>query len=153
MVVLPQGITGFGEFEEGSEPPAPDESDFLAYCHAVALQLGGKVVARGPQGFRNFIFVTLELQGHELSVLMNAYHPIIAFAEPVDDCVFYPSLTDATRVAEEFQKFGCYQVLERQELDEPISEEAISKLADAELHEMRYWQPKTIGELLFNSWD
>ncbi|RYD68523.1 MAG: hypothetical protein EOP83_00665 [Verrucomicrobiaceae bacterium] len=85
-------------------------------------------------------------------VLCNAHHPIVAFASPVAhegdariEFVDCPQLATA---------FGAgFHIMSREEACSAISPEALVQLGEAELVQMRYWNPSTVGDLVFNFWD
>ncbi|GIH61835.1 hypothetical protein Msi02_26520 [Microbispora siamensis] len=45
------------------------------------------------------------------------------------------------------------RLLTRRELDTPLRSYDLSDLDEAELRQIAYWQPGTLGELLFHHWD
>jgi hypothetical protein len=45
------------------------------------------------------------------------------------------------------------RVLTTAELDLPIDRFDLTALGRAERAQIRYWQPATVGDLLFNEWD
>jgi hypothetical protein len=45
------------------------------------------------------------------------------------------------------------QVLTAEQLNAPLSPADLADLGPAERKQIAYWQPNTIGELLFNFWD
>src|SRR5262245_35569545 len=85
-MVLPGGITGF--YGRGDESlTVTDLPTFCGHCHEAARRAGGRVVSITypyPSGFcQNFAAGTLALPGGEVvAVLLNAHHPVVAFADP-----------------------------------------------------------------------
>ncbi|MGB5916665.1 MAG: hypothetical protein WBG63_17505 [Phormidesmis sp.] len=155
MVFLPQGITGFW-FYKDPPPPSTDERDFSAYCHTAARRLRGSVIAKElatehyPQ---NFSVITVQLPYETVAILLNAQFPMIAMAQPIFEHEMTLSFIDVPALADEFRKFGCYYIFSASELAQPITDETLSDLSDAEINQIEYWKPSAIGELVFNFWD
>ncbi len=63
------------------------------------------------------------------------------------------NFVDAPALAEEFRGFDCYDILSASELMQRVTKETLSELSDAEMNQVKYWKPKTIGEFIFNFWD
>lgn len=150
---LPKGITGFWE---QADPPRTDERAFRAVCHAVALTGQGQVESFDSvsgQVARNFSVATLSFSSSRVAVLLHAHFPWIAFAEPLLDHSSTISFIDWPAGVEQFRSCSEYTILTRQRLLEPVSKQDTSKLAAAELKEMKYWRPATLGEVVFNFWD
>lgn len=155
MEPLPRGTIGVWTCDE-SPPTKMSARDFSSYCHTVARQLGARVAAiDGPKTShpRSFVAATLELPTRAISVLLNAYWPFVALAQPLSVGDFYPTFIDEVTVSDAFREFECYSVLSLDELNAPVTDEAIALLSEVEVREIRYWKPTKIGEVLFNAWD
>ena len=46
-----------------------------------------------------------------------------------------------------------WHVLSRAEAARPLSSGSLVELAESEVEQVRYWNPATLGEVLFNHWD
>jgi hypothetical protein len=154
-VELPHGITGF---RDADDPPLPlcDVADFRGHCYAAARTLNGRVVAveapsRGVE--TNFARGVLELPTGRVAVLLNAHFPLIAFAEPPAEGEGFVRFTDSPGLAEAFGNFGIYEVVGASELAAPLTPEQRRRLAPAEREQIEYWQPRRVGDVVFNFWD
>lgn len=112
-MVLPGGVTGFGD--RGDEPLAvTDVRAFRGHCHKAARQAGGLVVSVGhpnPDGLcRNFAVAVLALPAGELAAVLNAHHPLVAFADPPADGEMALRFRDCPDLAAAFNSFGVYRV-------------------------------------------
>lgn len=152
---LPKGITGFTRY---TDPPLPstDEQVFRTVCHAVALALNGDVdyvepVAKHRE--KNFSIVTIATHDQHVSVLLHAHYPYLAFASPLSRDQNAISFVDWPAGSNEFRRRSDYTILTTQELATPFSQTDTSSLADAEREQIKYWRPKTVGEIIFNFWD
>ncbi|MER6473230.1 hypothetical protein [Streptomyces collinus] len=63
-----------------------------------------------------------------------------------------PTFTSPPAWADAFEPGG-FRLLNVEELSTPLTAADTSELAEAELEQVRYWRPSTIGELMFNWWD
>jgi hypothetical protein len=152
MQTLPKGVTGFDVTE--SNVPA---KRFAAACHSAARQVGARVhhvrdaAERVTPNFHEAVVTWMD-GVEDVRVLCNAHHPIVAFATPVDhegdvriEFVDCPQL--ARPLSAEFR------VLSKDGAAAGIPSNAVIRLGESELDQMRYWNPQRIGDLIFNFWD
>jgi hypothetical protein len=152
MQPLPKGVTGF----DAPKDCVPVKR-FTAACHAAARQVAGRVLQVRPayeQVTPNFheALVTLRGRPEAIRVLCNAHYPIVTFAAPAThesdarlefmDC---PELADAFRAE--------FAIMTSHEACSGVADELVAQLGEDELHEMRYWRPQRIGDVVFNYWD
>ena len=152
---LATGITGFRHYTD-PELPTTDERAFFMHCHAVAHALHGDVQYVEPVAKlreKNFSIVTVRIPNHQTSVILNAHYPYLAFASGLSRGNNSISFIDWTAGATEFKRLSYYTTLTTEELGQPLSQIDTSPLADAELEQIKYWRPQTVGELVFNFWD
>jgi hypothetical protein len=71
----------------------------------------------------------------------------VAFAASREDFIFL----DVPVLATKYNDY--YTVLTKEYLDTPISLKHLSTLSKAELKQISYWKPLTVGEVIFNHWD
>ncbi len=154
-MVLPQGIAGFrGKGDEAI--PLSDLGALLSACYEAARKLGGKVMAsEKPYSRRtnNFAIVTMEARGESFAIVLNAHYPIVAFTEPFSPLQLKVRFTDNGPIREALELNGGFQILSKADLESKIAPEATSSLAAGEIDKIRYWRPRTIGEVIFNFWD
>ena len=152
MQPLPKGVTGFDAPKTGVPV-----NRFTAACHAAARQVAGRVLQVRPayeEVTPNFHEALMTLRGRPeaIRVLCNAHYPIVTFAAPTAhegdarlefmDC---PELADAFRAE--------FVIMTSHEACSGVADELVAQLGEAELHEMCYWRPQRIGDLIFNYWD
>lgn len=152
MQSLPQGITGFNFPAKGVRMQR-----FTVACHTAARQAGGQTqqitTANGPvtPNYHEAL-ITLRHNRPPVRVLCNAHHPIVAFTlPPTSEGSLSLEFADCPPLAEAFAEE--FTVLSQQDACAPVTNDMIALLGEDELHEMRYWQPRCIGELIFNFWD
>lgn len=144
---LPLGITGYRSLKE-EELPITDGTEFIQHCYAIIRQLGGKVKSTTEENFyRNFYTVKYDYHGEINFVLLNKHYPFLAFASSIDSLTFL----DFPDMAATFNVF--YTVLSKEILNRALTADHLSTLSKAELEQITYWKPETIGEVIFNNWD
>ncbi|MBT2448918.1 hypothetical protein J7F03_17825 [Streptomyces sp. ISL-43] len=148
---LERGATGFRHI---SEPPLPDTDidACRAAWHAAARAAGGQVGDFVEQRYpQNFHSATITDQDGTHVALFHAHHPLIAF---VDErrYAFTDEFQDPPAWAAPLTDHG-FVILSASLLRSPFSEADASALADAEWNQIKYWEPETVGTVLFNFWD
>ena len=152
MQPLPRGVTGFN-FPEHGVPV----KRFTSACHTAARQARARVHhVRGAyeQVMRSFHEAKLTLRdGTEtVRVLCNAHYPIVAFASPAaQEWDVRVQFVECPLLAEHLS--GEFTILSVQDACAGVSPAAIAQLGEAELDQMRYWNPQRIGDVIFNYWD
>jgi len=151
---LPRGITGFRHMDD---PPLPvsDHAAFRGHCYVAAQTLGGRVRSvEGPSqtSAANYTRAVIELPGRSIAILLNAHVPIIAFAVASRESGPL-QFTDMPALAVLVQRFAAYEVWPASQLAAPLTPDSCKQLAEAELNQIKYWRPRSIGEVVFNVWD
>ncbi|MFE5923863.1 hypothetical protein [Streptomyces sp. NPDC056468] len=140
---------------QGDDPlPQVDVGAFKTACHAVARSIRatvGDVTLAGVTP--SFHTVLITAPGIRSTVLCHELLPVVAFVAsppqagaPLADFISPPAWADA------FELRG-FRLLDVGELGMPQASADTSELAEAELEQVRYWRPSTVGELMFNWWD
>lgn len=102
----------------------------------------------------NFHEAVLRLTGQEqVAVLRHGLLPLLAFARPrsPDECAI--AFTDHPDLSTAISELSDLHIATAAELSAPLSEVDLTDLSDAEHRQIAYWNPATVGELLFNFWD
>ena len=155
ILPLPVGVTGF-RHQRDAELPLCDFESLLRHCHEVARLHEGKVVAEAASDFEsvaNYERVALQFSDRSVDVILNAHYPLLAFAEPFTSHNLSLAFRDEPGLAAHFCELGNYLPLDSSLLATPISDDATTKLSVAEREQIRYWNPTTLGEVVFNNWD
>ena len=149
---LPNGVTGFYN-SDTNKPPEVERKQFKQLCFYIASCNGGKVIDFStPQYPANFFNVEVEILGNRFYILLNEHYPYLAFASFVDE-TYGITFIDNPILYEQFSPF--YQVISSEELNIPFNQNMIknSGLNSAELDQLAYWKPETVGQIIFNYWD
>ncbi|MBY0097999.1 hypothetical protein [Mesobacillus maritimus] len=150
-MILPNGVTGFYD-SESKKPPQVNGKLFKQLCFEFASWNGGKVIDfNEPKYPRNFYFAKFEIHNNQFFVLLNEHYPYLAYASVVE----FGNITfiDKPVSHENFSDF--YKVLGKVDLEAPINQNLVvnSELNRAELEQLAYWKPETVGQIIFNYWD
>lgn len=150
-IPLPPGITGFfcpeGQLVQPASPQA-----FRTLCHGLARESCGQVLGTDETlHSKNFYAGMLLLPAGPCCLLRNAYSPYIAFsasAEPSAGSFLDSPISPASPL------LSRYCLLGSGELSASCTDPGVlDRLSPAELAQIRYWKPQTIGQILFNLWD
>lgn len=152
-MILCAGVTGF------QPAPSIEVKAFKAICYASFAPHRVEFVENDGLA-NNFYECIIQLDNRKVHVLLNRQYPFIAFSSTrsVDEETF--PFIDDMKLRNCFSPY--YRVLTVEQLNEPIIKRQRGKnmvldnehnLHDAELKELAFWKPKTVGEVVFNNWD
>ena len=147
-MILPRGITGF--WSANTAPlPLLDEKAFCQMCYSIALENGGTVTELDTDTYpRNFYSVKLSRHDQSVFVLQNIHYPYAAFAQRDASGRFV-----LTQQPEWLQlPEGSVQFLSSDKLYQDWHS-LRGELSPEELEQIHYWNPQTVGEIVFNTWD
>ena len=127
-MILPRGITGF--WSVNTAPlPLLDEKAFCQMCYSIALENGGTVTELDTDTYpRNFY--SAKLSRYDQSVFL------IWISQP--EWLQLPE--------------GSVRFLSPSELTRDWHD-LCGELSPEELEQIHYWNPQTVGEIVFNTWD
>lgn len=160
-LVLPRGITGFS-VPRGR--PEADPPQFRADCQQVVTLLSGRREDRqqvmAPR-FVNFITQVLVFPGAEVTALLNRHYPWLGFCRLLKpgNCRLEFVDPSPSRVVDSFESLGRYRLLNRAELNQPVTAAMCGELSRAEREQVKYWSKLAaeghlrVGEVVFNFWD
>ena len=147
-MILPRGVTGFWSVN-AAPLPLLDEKAFCQMCYSIALENGGTVTELDTDTYpRNFYSAKLSRYDQSIFLLQNIHYPYAAFAQQ-----------DASG------RFVLTQQPEWLQLPESpvqfLSSDKLyqdwhslrGELSPEELEQIHYWNPQTVGEVVFNTWD
>ena len=147
-MILPRGITGFGSIN--TDPPLfLDEKAFCRMCHALAQENGGAVTEVDTDtAIRNFYSAKLSRYDQSVFLLQNIHYPYAAFAQREASGRFVLiSQPEWLQLPE-----GSVRFLSPSELTRDWHD-LCGELSPEELEQIHYWNPQTVGEIVFNTWD
>ena len=147
-MILPRGITGFGSIN--TDPPLfLDEKAFCRMCHALAQENGGAVTEVDTDtAIRNFYSAKVSRYDQSVFLLQNIHYPYAAFAQREASGRFVlTQQPEWLRLPE-----GSVRFLSPSELIRDWHD-LCGELSPEELEQIHYWNPQTVGEIVFNTWD
>lgn len=147
-MILPRGITGFWGTDT-APPPHLDEKAFCQMCYSIAMENGGAVTEVDTDtAARNFYSAKLSRYDQSVFILQNIHYPYIAFAQRDAASRFVLiSPPDWLQLSDD-----PVRVLSPNELNQDWHG-LCGELNPEELEQIRYWNPQTAGEIIFNTWD
>ena len=147
-MILPRGITGFWSVNE-APPPFLDKNAFCQLCCSIALENGGTVTELDTDTYpRNFYSAKLSRYDQSVFLLQNIHYPYAAFAQRDASGRFVLiQQPEWLRLLEIPVRF-----LNLAELNQNWRG-LCGELSPEELEQIRYWNPQTVGEIIFNTWD
>ena len=147
-MILPRGITGFWSVN-AAPLPLLDEKAFCQMCYSIALENGGTVTELDTDTYpRNFYSAKLSRHDQSVFVLQNIHYPYAAFARRDTSGGFiWISQPEWLRLPEGSGRFLSPSELTRDWHD------LCGELSPEELEQIHYWNPQTVGEIVFNTWD
>lgn len=144
---LSNGITGFRSSTD-KELPVTDLVEFKQLCYSFIRQIGGIVNSYNHDtSQQNYYTMEYNYLGKSIRILLNHHYPLLAFASSLGR----PTFIDVPEISIKFMPY--YTVLTKEYLNSPLTPEHLSALSKAELTQISYWNPKTVGEIIFNKWD
>ncbi|RDW15513.1 hypothetical protein [Oceanobacillus chungangensis] len=155
-MLLLKGVTGITEDNMHDQQ---DRKQFKKHCYTFITQYGGKVICfTNPKLATNYFLTEVKIFGRLRFILLNEMYPFVAFASNV--CYSAIDFVDESELSGLFRPY--YRVLQARELNEDLHLNLGSRkgmllnvngLSRLEMEKIAYWQPKTVGEVIFNHWD
>lgn len=148
MRLLQTGITGF---DGSAEVPI---ANLKRAVYAAAQAAGAKVgEVRPADGVTpNFHQLDADFGSRKLVVLCNRHIPIVAFADRLDGMEIERFVEVPADFAAGLATCG-FVIGDVAELNRPVGSSDLETLSPAEQREVKYWEPKRIGDVIFNWWD
>ena len=147
--------TGITSFYGRNKLPEFPFAEFKSMAYACAIPCGYSVTHLLERGMTpNFHTAKLEGPDESFDLLGHSTFPIIAFAEPREEYSCELKFRDVVPIANLLnQMFPDVTVATLDELSRPIAMTDLNQLDRAEIEQVKYWKPHTIGELAYNWWD
>jgi hypothetical protein len=147
--------TGITSFYSRSKLPEFPFAEFKRMAYACAIPCGYNVTGLLQRGVTpNFHTATLESPNECVQMLGHSTFPIFAFTEPREEYSCELTFRDVATIARLLiQMFPDVTIATLEDLSRPIVKTDLDQLDRAEIEQVKYWKPQTIGELAFNWWD
>ncbi|WP_142329239.1 hypothetical protein [Bacillus sp. AFS088145] len=156
---LPYGETG-GYYMPGEDPvpPSIDKSKFYAKCKEVASlkHIKYEILSDLETDYKNFYAVKFFFLPKPVYAVINSAHPFVAFSLADEFGEFGNSFPlDFIDFEELAIEFTGYTVMKVSDLIKQFSLEDHEELRNIHTikKQVEYWNPITIGDVMFNFWD
>lgn len=118
-------------------------------CHALARESGGTVTEADTDiAARNFYLAEIQRYDASVLILQNIHYPWVAFARKNPSGGFvWASRPEWLRLSE-----GLVYFLSPDELNQDWRS-LCRELSPEEQEQIHCWNPRTVGEIIFNTWD
>ncbi|OPH51910.1 hypothetical protein BC351_34425 [Paenibacillus ferrarius] len=154
-MLLLNGITGI----HVDALPEVDSLQFKRLCYSLANYSNGKILSfEEPHASQNFYKIELGLHNESIFILLNCLYPFLAFASSVQyfkiEFIDHSLSNIVSGFNEGFRVLSAIETNQQFELDERTHNLLTeNNLNEAEINEILYWKPKTVGDVIFNFWD
>lgn len=156
---LPYGITG-GYYMPGEdpEPPSINKSKFYAKCKEIASRrhIKCEILSDFETDYKSFYAVKFFFEPEPVYAAVNIAHPYIAFCLADEFGEFGSSFPlnfiDFGGLADEFSGYYIMKVSELN-MTFMLNEHEELRNVSTIKQKVKYWGPKTIGDVMFNYWD
>ena len=147
-MLLPRGITGFWSVN-AAPPQLLDKKAFRQMCYSIALENGGTVTELDTGTYpRNFYSAKLSRYDQSIFLLQNIHYPYAAFAQRDASGRFVlTQQPEWLQLPESPVQFLSFDKLNQD------WRSLCGELSPEELEQIHYWNPQTVGEIVFNTWD
>lgn len=155
---LLNGVTGF-YIDLKDKPPKNSLKKFKVHSYEAARTYNGELLeCNDTDVHSNFLFSILRISNKDIYVLLNKHYPFVAFASSVNEerIIF----VNDKELSLFFSAF--YKILDAESLNGrliytrkkgSVLIKNDNQLNHAELAQIAYWKPITLGEVLYNYWD
>ncbi len=146
-MVLPNGISSF--LEAGSCLEILNVKKFKNISYCLANENYGKILSIDISLYgKNFYISEILTSNIHCYFLMNVCYPYTAFASSVE----YGLIKFIDKPIKFVYPYSEHNLLGKEALSDDWRD-AVENLNCAELTQIKYWKPTSIGEIIFNFWD
>ncbi len=162
---FPAGISGFWS-KKDTPPPILETSLFQEKCEEVKT-IGYELIAIhfAENKRQSYHSALLQKNEEQIVVFCNKYYPIVAFTQPnallsANDLIQFepPSVYVAHEMLAAYFNQAPFQVIPSEILrlevdaDNPETTSVVHLLYDVEFAEFAFWEPRSMGDVVFNNW-
>ena len=147
--MLFNGITGLSNIRQmrGANLQQQDKIDFKRICYSInkaeVIGFDFDLIAK------NYYVAEIKHNEEMVYLLLNAYYPYLAFSHNQDK--FSLNFTMNRELETIFKDY--YEILSPDQLNAGISIDELDKLGHTEKDQVIYFNPRRIGDVIFNYWD
>ncbi|PGS51668.1 hypothetical protein [Bacillus sp. AFS041924] len=143
---------------EDPDPPSIDKSKFYAKCKEIASlkQIKYEILSDLETDYKNFYAVKFFFLPKPVYAVINSAHPFVAFCLADEYGEFGNSFPLEFIDFEELEiEFTGYTIMKVSDLNKQFFLEDHEELRNIRTikKQVEYWNPITIGDVIFNYWD
>ena len=145
-MILKKGITGF---YDSKSPPVPeiDFKRFKTLCHTIDSCTQRRLIDIKSNPNCNYYSAEFDISSGIIYILMNKYYPIVAFTEEINFGNFtFKDINDLNYLLTD------YEVISADILNGSI-DNVVNELSEPEMNQVKYCNPVSVGNIIFNCWD
>ena len=143
-MILKKGITGFFDVRDESK----DETgyyDFKKICYSIRMN-NLKLLEVCNSDNTSYFYAHFIFDDNDLYILLNKYYPVIAFIQKLE---INKNFIDFNRMN---VYFTGYEIINANILNSEFTGKE-HNLSPVELEQIKYWEPGSIGNIIYNEWD
>lgn len=139
--------------EELAEVPNVSFASFVRLSYAVARELHANVESLTEDEVgNNYYYAVIRTKSVTFNLLCNTHYPLVGITElfklpPPNLHTRFISRADVEQVVTDY---GGFEVISLDDLNRGVSQEELKCLLPSELNYIKVWNPKCIGEIVFN---
>ncbi len=137
MIPLAEGITGF------NVETTYDKSIAIKKIKSALGKIMIITETEKVEIFKNYWILKAKNKNEEVEIWINNIH--LVFAIKNANAVFEKKIIDALENTAAYCSNKLWEI--------KVTEGALKNLNKHELKQIKYWNPKTLGEIIFNNWD
>ena len=144
-MILKRGITGFFDVDILVEN---DYKTFKQVCHCIQMNTTNfNLLDIYRPNSTNYFYANFNTNGQDFYILLNKFYPIVAFTNELTfmDKVFI-------NVSKKPVYLMNYDIVNADILNSPFID-IENDLSKVELEQIKYYNPTSIGNIIFNEWD
>jgi len=153
-MILKYGITSFFDSSK-REVPFLDFKEFKKLTYLIAKRINSKVEKiEKNSGSHNYYYALFSEKPHK-GLVCNAHYPLVAFVKSFHEPCFGKILISAedSFISNIISDSYYFEYISSSILETEFKEEMAYELGDVELEQIKYWNSKTLGEIIFNYYD
>lgn len=145
-MILRKGITGF--FDNKNSPVSEmDFKIFKTLCHTIDSSTNWRLINIKSNPNSNYYSTEFDTLSGIIYILLNKHYPIIAFTDNINiGNIVFKNITDIKHLLCD------YEIVSADILNSSI-DDVVNELSETEMNQIAYWNPGSVGNVIFNCWD
>lgn len=151
---LRSGMTGFGINLDTSYEMYTDKHDLKKSLSGALAVSGFKVVDfMEARTYDTFHIMRFRRGDDFFCFLCHTVHPLLALVADFNMESYNFDFLSHQEIEKLISQYTRYRFLTSEYLNQSVERDMLEGLSPSELEKVKYWNPNTMGELIFNFWD